>query len=362
MAAALLLAAATTVLSGCALFEAPEWARRDDGSPRRGWRAEELPIDSQRFVLAPGVDVVGEVQVIRARHEDTFVDIARAYDLGFDELEQANPDVDPWLPGAGTRIILPTQFVLPDGPRTGIVLNIGVKRLFYFPVPAPGEPAVVVTHPVGIGREGWGTPVGLTRISSKVKDPVWVVPASIRKEHAEAGDPLPARVPAGPDNPLGHRALRLALPSYLIHGTNRPAGIGMRVSHGCIQLYPEDIETLFDQVAVGTPVRIVNQPQKLGWLRGNLYLEAHPPLEDDGRDWDTAIAQDLAQKLRARPPGNGLKVDDLLIASTKAEGRGFPVPVLAPGADAASVAARARAVRNIVVHDTATPATGAGSP
>jgi L,D-transpeptidase ErfK/SrfK len=188
------------------------------------------------------------------------------------------------------------------------------------------------------------------------------VPASIRKEHAEAGDPLPARVPAGPDNPLGHRALRLALPSYLIHGTNRPAGIGMRVSHGCIQLYPEDIETLFDQVAVGTPVRIVNQPQKLGWLRGNLYLEAHPPLEDDGRDWDTAIAQDLAQKLRARPPGNGLKVDDLLIASTKAEGRGFPVPVLAPGADAASVAARARAVRNIVVHDTATPATGAGSP
>jgi L,D-transpeptidase ErfK/SrfK len=343
--AVLLLAAVT---GGCALFEAPP-APTVARAP-----VEHPPLVTDRFVLSPDTDVVGEIQVIRARYEDTFVDIARAYDLGYDELVDANPGVDPWLPGEGTRIVLPTQFVLPDGPRTGIVLNLAAKRLFYFPKPAAGEPAVVITHPVGIGREGWQTPLGTTKVVAKTKDPVWVVPPSIRKEHAAQGNPLPARVPPGPDNPLGRHALRLGFPSYLIHGTNKPSGIGMRVSHGCIQLFPEDIESLFGQVAVGTPVRIVNQPVLLGWRDGNLYLEVHPPLEDDKRNHDAAFEKELNRRITARL-GTPQPVDAQLLASTRKEARGFPVPILMPAADAASVVARARPTRNVVTYAEESP-------
>jgi L,D-transpeptidase ErfK/SrfK len=363
--------------AGCSIFEVPEWARHkpDDGAAARA-AAELPPIVSDRFEIAPDSDVVGEVQVIRARYEDTFTDIARAYDLGYDELEQANPGVDPWLPGAGTRIVLPTRFILPDAPREGIVLNIGAKRIFYYPKVAAGEPAVVITHPVGIGREGWGTPIGATTVVSKVKDPVWTVPASIRKEHADAGDPLPARVPAGPDNPLGAFALRLGFQSYLIHGTNKPSGIGMRVSHGCVQLFPEDIESLFSQVPVGTRVQIVNQPRLLGWDGGNLYLEVHPALEDDQRNLQADLDKRLADELKRWPaakPGavavNGVAtpvhLDRVLVASTVAEGRGFPVRLLEPAADAPSVVARARPTVNVVTHPEAAGTAGsaeAGKP
>ncbi|MEZ5564778.1 MAG: L,D-transpeptidase family protein [Gammaproteobacteria bacterium] len=297
---------------------------------------------------------MGEVQVIVARYEDTFIDIARAYDLAYDELTHANPDVDPWLPGAGTRIVLPTQHVLPDAPREGIVLNIGSKRIFYYPKVAAGETPVVITHPVGIGREGWSTPIGVTKVVSKAKDPVWTVPASIRKEHAEAGDPLPARVAAGPDNPLGAYAMRLGFPSYLIHGTNKPSGIGMRVSHGCIQLFPEDIESLFSQVPVGTRVQIVNEPRLLGWQNGNLYLEVHPALEDDGRNHDKALEARVKRELKRKPANDSTSsatvVDQSLLAATIAENRGFPVRLLAPAADASTVVAGARLVRNVVTH------------
>lgn len=338
-------------LSGCALFERPDWARHEPLPAASA--VEHPPLETSRFVLGKD-SVVGEIQIIRARHEDTFVDIARAYDLGFDELVDANPDVDPWLPGEGTRIVLPTQFVLPDAPRTGIVLNIGAKRLFYFPKAAPGEAAQVITHPVGIGREGWATPTGATKVISKTKDPTWVVPASIRREHAAAGNPLPARVPPGPDNPLGRYALRLDLPSYLIHGTNRPAGIGMRVSHGCIQLFPEDIESLFAEVPVGTPVLIVNQPRLLGWRGDNLYLEAHPPLEDDKRDWNQLVGQSLKKHLGQRPELLQ-PVDPVLLEASLQESRGFPVPLLSPAADADSIAARARPTLNIVAHESSEP-------
>ncbi len=353
----LIVLAVALQTGGCALFETPEWAKRQPVA--KAPVVQELPpIVSDEFVLVPGNDVVGELQVIRARYEDTFIDIGRAYDLGFDELVQANPDVDPWLPGAGTPVVLPTQFILPDAPREGIVLNVGTKRIFYFPRPAAGEAPRVITHPVGIGREGWATPIGTTKVVSKVKDPVWTVPPSIRREHAEAGDPLPARVPAGPDNPLGAYALRLGFPSYLIHGTNKPSGIGMRVSHGCVQLFPEDIESLFSQVPVGAPVRIVNQPQLLGWRDGNLYLEAHPALEDDRRNLRAALDKQLAQALRKRKPvqpaesaaGPEAGVDASLVAATVEEGRGFPVRLLESAADASTVAARARPTTNIVTY------------
>ena len=140
----------------------------------------------------------------------------------------------------------------------------------------------VTSHPIGIGREGWATPTGEAAVTGKARDPVWYPPASVRAEHAELGDPLPSIVPAGPDNPLGAFAMGLSMPGYLIHGTNKPAGVGMRVSHGCIRMYPEDIEQLFDKVPVGTPVQIINQPVKLGWLADTLYLEIHPPMDDTG--------------------------------------------------------------------------------
>ena len=357
--------------AGCAMFESPEWARRHAPvQPVSKAPVEQPPLVSDRFVLSPSSnrdgDVVGEVQVIRARYEDTFTDIARAYDLGYDELVDANPGVDPWLPGAGTLIVLPTRFILPDAPRDGIVLNIGTKRIFYYPKVTAGEAPVVITHPVGIGRDGWATPIGTTTVVAKVKDPVWTVPASIRKEHADAGDPLPAQVKAGPDNPLGAFALRLGFPSYLIHGTNKPSGIGMRVSHGCVQLFPEDIESLFSEVAVGTPVRIVNQPRLVGWQAGNLYLEVHPALEDDQRNLEAALDKRLAEALRQRKSGPAQKlaqkptqkrdevvpvsVDEALVAATVKESRGFPIRLLESAADAQSVVARARLTENIVTY------------
>lgn len=335
-------------VGGCALFEVPEWAVKQPTPVTAP--VEHPPIVSSRFELTEGSDVVGELQVIVARHEDTFLDIARTYDLGYDELVDANPGVDAWLPGAGTRIVLPTQFVLPDGARDGIVLNVAAKRLFYFPKPVAGQPRMVITHPVGIGREGWQTPIGTTRIVAKNKDPVWTVPASIRREHAAEGNPLPARVGPGPDNPLGAYALRLGFPSYLIHGTNKPDGIGMRVSHGCVQLFPEDIESLFGQVAVGTSVRIINEPQLLGWRAGNLYLEAHPALEDDRRDLGKQLDARISKELkRAEQHGvaRSVQLDPVLLADTVRMARGFPVPMLQPAADAQTLVNKARLVVNL---------------
>ena len=238
-----------------------------------------LEAGAAEYVLPKEHDVIGEVQRIAARHEDTFVSLARRYGVGFEELKLANPGVDAWLPGEGTEIVLPTRFVLPRAPREGIVVNVAELRLYYFP---KNEPDKVYTYPISIGRMDWGTPLGKTSVVAKTENPSWYPPESIRKEHAERGDILPAVVPPGPDNPLGKHAMRLGLPGYLIHGTNRPSGVGMRVTHGCIRMFPEDIEALFARVPVGTSVHIVNQPFKLGWNEaGALTLEVHPPLAEE---------------------------------------------------------------------------------
>ena len=151
---------------------------------------------------------------------------------------QADVYIDPWLPGDGTRVVLPTRFILPNAPREGVVINLASKRLFWY-VPADEDGRLaVMTFPIGIGLQGTATPTGETTITQKVKDPTWFVPAAIRKEYAAEGNPLPAQVPPGPENPLGNYAMLLGMPSYLIHGTNRPAGVGMRVSHGCVRLFP----------------------------------------------------------------------------------------------------------------------------
>jgi L,D-transpeptidase ErfK/SrfK len=243
------------------------------------WLANE-PVYAEVYELPPeGYDVIGSVSTITARYEDTLVDIARRHGLGYYDVVRANPGVNPWLPGEGTEIVLPSRFVLPPGPRHGLVLNLAEYRMYYFPQPKPGQPAYVYTYPMSIGRMDWETPLGKTKIVAMVKNPAWYPPQSVREEHAAEGDPLPRVVPPGPANPLGTRALRLGLPGYLIHGTNRPAGVGMRVSHGCVRMFPEDIEFLYEHIRVDTPVRIINAPVKIGWDGDELVAEVHPLLE-----------------------------------------------------------------------------------
>ena len=225
-------------------------------------------------------DIIGAPRTVVATYEDTLVEIARRSGIGLEQIERINPDVDSWLPGEGTQVVVPSQYILPRAPRKGIVLNLPEMRLYYYPPQQPGRPQQVQTYPIGIGRMDWATPLGQTKIVSKTKDPAWRPPESIRREHAAKGDPLPLLVPAGPDNPLGAYAMGLGIPGYLIHGTNKPIGVGMRVSHGCIRMLPEDIARLFPQVPVGTPVNIVNQPVKVGWYGGKLYIEVHPALEE----------------------------------------------------------------------------------
>ena len=235
---------------------------------------------SEIYELPPeGHDVIGALSTITAREEDTLVDIARRHGLGYEDIVRANPDVNVWVPGAGTEVILPTQYVLPSGPRNGVVLNLAEYRLYYFPETKEGEAAYVMTYPISIGRMDWETPLGRTEVISKVRNPSWYVPQSVLDEHAADGRPLPRIVPPGPDNPLGKFAMRLGLPGYLIHGTNRPAGVGMRVTHGCVRMFPEDIEYLFTKVGVKTAVRIVNEPVKMGWNGDELVIEVHPILE-----------------------------------------------------------------------------------
>jgi L,D-transpeptidase ErfK/SrfK len=242
------------------------------------------PVSAAVYDLPPeGQDVIGAVSTMVASHDDTLVDIAHRHGLGYQDIVRANPTVNVWVPGEGTEIILPNRFVLPPGPRTGLVLNLAEYRMYYYPRPQEGQPAVVHTYPMSIGRMDWETPLGKTQIVAMAKNPAWYPPQSVRDEHAADGDPLPRVVPPGPANPLGTRALRLGLPGYLIHGTNRPAGVGMRVSHGCVRMFPEDIEFLFERISVNTAVRIVNVPVKVGWDGEALVAEVHPLLEEPQR-------------------------------------------------------------------------------
>ncbi|HUO95283.1 MAG TPA: L,D-transpeptidase family protein, partial [Steroidobacteraceae bacterium] len=296
-------------------------------------------------------DVVGTLQVTTVGADDTLPDIARRFNVGYEEIVRANPGIDPWLPGAGREIVVPTRFILPDAPRDGIVINVAAMRLYYFPKHARGEPQTVITHPIGIGKVGWQTPEGVTKIVARVKDPIWVPPVSVRKEHLENGDVLPPKVPAGPDNPLGAYMFRLGWPSYLVHGTNKPYGVGMRSSHGCVRLYPEDIAILYDTVPIGTPLRVVNQPYLLGWQGDTLYVQAYGALEDDKRDWQHG-PRSLARKGSRSPLWQRIKAHDAEIDWERARAladpaRGIPVSVMKRDSDTlASVVASAHRVRN----------------
>lgn len=253
------------------------------------------------FPLPPGNNsVVGQVQQIRLKTGQNLSQLARDNDIGYYELLEANPKLNPDRLINGTPIVIPTQYVLPDAPRDGIVINLAELRLYYYPA---GQD-VVVTKPISIGRQGWNTPEGTYKIVEKIDHPSWYVPASIKADLASQGITTPDVVPPGPDNPLGDYAMRLSLPNYLIHGTIVPASIGRRVSAGCIRLYPEDIKDLFSMVPVGTPVHIVNQPYKLGLVNNQVAMESHQPLSEQrqqvGSDlqslWVDAVNQFAGQQ------------------------------------------------------------------
>ena len=285
----------------------------------------------------PDESVVGELSRDITVHADTLVDVAKRNRLGYEELALANPAVDRWLPGEGTNIVLPTRFLLPQGPRTGIVVNLAEFRLYYYPKPRRAkEKPVVETFAVGAGRDDWRTPeAARTHVSRRLQNPAWYPPLTIRMEHEKEGRKLPAMVPPGPDNPLGALALKLAIPGgYFIHGTSRPFGIGMKVTHGCLRLYPEDMERLFKLVPEGTPVRVVHEPYKTGWKDGMLYLEAHPPIDEGGNLVPADLAQITAVLRAAAARQPGYEIDWSFVESLALQPRGIPMPI--PRAQAAA--------------------------
>ena len=286
------------------------------GAPSRGHAAEGL-----------SGDMIGELRLVAAVHEDTLLDLARDNGLGYIEMIAANQGINPWVPGAGTQIVLPTAHILPNAERHGLVVNLAEHRLYYFD-PAGAAP---VTFPLGIGREGWSTPLGTTEIVRKKVAPAWYPPDSIRAEKPG----LPKAVPPGPNNPLGSHALYFGWASYLIHGTTMPWGVGRRVSHGCIRLYPEDIGHLFEIVPVGTPVQVIDQAIKVGWSGGELYVEAHPEeRQADELEWTGQIksfgAKSLADALYRIKTEAGAaqhRLDWRLVRRVFKERSGVPVQV-----------------------------------
>ncbi len=277
----------------------------------------------------PPSDIIGETVESYTWTEDTLLDIARADGLGLLEVMAANPGVDRWLPGKATHIVLPNAHILPDAPRKGIVINLAELRVYFFD--GDGE---VHTFPIGVGRGGFTTPTGSTRIVRKRAHPDWYPTPNARSEDPE----LPARVPAGPDNPLGEYAMYLGWPTYLIHGTSKPWGVGRRVSRGCIRLYPEDIEWLFENVKVGTPVTVVDESVKYGRKDGDLYVEVHPThaqldeIEESGKMTIEQTPDQTDRVLTIASPEEIPRIDWNAVDRAFTERRGLPVRITRPAA------------------------------
>jgi len=282
-------------------------------------------VERNKFSVVNGDDVIGRLAFITLEKGDTLPDIARHFSLGINAVSAANPGVDIWVPEAGTRIMLPLSFILPDAPREGIVINLAAMRLFRFR--RDSELPEVLTYPVGVGTEERPSPTGAMYVARKAFRPTWHVPASIARDHLKKGDPLPDAVPPGPENPLGEYALYLSKATYLVHGTNKPASIGLRATNGCIRLYPENIKKLYETTPVKTPVYIVNQPYLLGQSDGVLYMEIHSTLEDmDNVEFDS-----MYKKLRNIEKESGRTLDWSKIKKVLAEARGIPVPIFEIG-------------------------------
>jgi L,D-transpeptidase ErfK/SrfK len=285
----------------------------------------EQEIERNEFSVAKGDDVIGRLAVIKLEEGDTLPDIARHFSLGINAISAANPGVDVWVPEGGERIILPLSFILPDTLRKGLVVNLATMRLFQFK--GERKSLAVSTYPVGIGTKERPSPRGQMHVYRKTARPTWHVPASIAEDHRKKGDILPAEVPPGPENPLGEYALYLSKSGYLIHGTNKPASIGLKATNGCMRLYPENIKMLYSDTPVNTPVSIVNQPYLIGQRNGVLYMEAHTPLEESG----AVELERIYAKLRNIEKKSGRTLDWNKVREVQAESRGIPVPILEMG-------------------------------
>ena len=269
---------------------------------------------------------IGEIETIRSRFEDTLLELGREHNLGYVEIVAANPGIDPWLPGRGTLITLPSKHLIPDVPHKGIVINLAEMRMYDF-VTDPQNPK---TYPIGIGREGLNTPTGVTTVVRKMEGPSWRPTPRMRKENPE----LPEVVPPGEDNPLGTHALYLGWPQYLIHGTHKPLGVGRRVSSGCIRMYPEDIIRVFENIPTGTQVRVIKQPIKMAWIGDMLYLEAHgedelaDSFEDSGKITEYRVPDTLFQELADIAGDSADRLDWQKIRDAVKYRRGIPVAIL----------------------------------
>jgi len=285
------------------------------------------PLVATTYQMPPAdVDIIGTTESIKALTEDTLLDIARYFDLGQNEILLANPKVDRWLPQKGSDVLLPTRYILPRAERKGVILNLPEMRLYYFHSEGSESQPMVTTYPVSIGRMDWKTPLGTARIERKDRDPAWRPPESLKQEALAAGDPLPDIVLPGPDNPLGSYALRLSIPGYLIHSTNKPYGVGMRVTHGCVRMYPEDIEELFPIIPVHTMVQIVNQPIKVGWQNKTLFLEVHPLMDEDQAKNENMLC--MAYEMILTAIENEAAILDIkTIKKAIREQNGIPVPI-----------------------------------
>lgn len=312
------LAALALFLHACAA--PPKWRISGPGPGPAADRPEKR-IEQHAAVPPKSDQIIGRLAAVVIREGDSLPDVARHFGLGHDAVNAANPGVDVWAPPAGSRVVLPGMFILPDTPRQGLAINLAAMRLFHH----RGKGRAIVTHPVGIGEEGRSTPMGEMHVERKAVRPTWYVPASIRKDHAKRGDPLPAEVPPGPDNPLGEYALYLSRTSYVIHGTNKPYSIGLRATNGCLRLYPEDVEKLYQAVPARTPVHIVNQPYLIGRAGGMLYLQAYAPQEElDAAD----VRKRLFARLKDIEKKERLRVDWKRVEETVTQARGIPVPIL----------------------------------
>ena len=277
------------------------------------------------YVLPPqDIDIIGRPQTATIKDGETLLDVARRFDVGQQEIVLANPGVPRWIPSPGQQVLIPSQVILPDVERTDAVLNLAEMRLYHFQQKIPGLKRKLSTYPVSIGQVDWHTPLGDHFIVKKRENPSWTPPESIHREAEALGKSLPRVFPPGPNNPLGEFALNLDRPGYLIHGTNKPYGIGMRVTHGCVRLYPEDIRHFYQRAPVGTRVKIIHQPVKLGWYAGQLYLEVHAPLQEfyqpDSELFELTV-QMVLKALRERP----VSIHSSLIRRTVYEKSGVPV-------------------------------------
>lgn len=274
------------------------------------------------FMMEPDTGVYGVTRMVQAREHDTLLDIAREFGLGYNQIVAANPGIDPWVPPKDSPVRLPLTFVPPrERPDTGFVVNLAEMRLYYFF--SNGGHDFFFTAPIGIGREGYLTELGEYTVKSKTANPTWVVPESIRKEEPD----LPAQVPPGPDNPLGDFAFRLSRSLYAIHGTNKPWGVGRRVSHGCIRMYPEDVGALYPMVPVGARVMVVYEPIKFGWADGKLWIQVFDDF--DGR-LGNPLAKVMDEMLYYETAIGPLQLDREALARALAEKSGIPMAVARP--------------------------------